>query len=195
MYKRSVNPFADLSIDSDDDFEKPEIHPLAKLIKYRFGYWYDGKLTSYEINKMKEEMDNIKTKLAKYESQVGDTLDELYHLKREQKNLCTNSKECSDNLDAHIKICDSTYKCRKNFVAYECQFKENGRCSHYYKIEHVEEDIGYIEENIHDYHDKYLDMKIKYERALAIKEDRLEEYQRQMDEDWDDYNHAISMIM
>ena len=52
MYKRSVNPFADLSIDSDDDFEKPEIHPLAKLIKYRFGYWYDGKLTSYEINKM-----------------------------------------------------------------------------------------------------------------------------------------------
>ena len=78
MYKRSVNPFADLSIDSDDDFEKPEIHPLAKLIKYRFGYWYDGKLTSYEINKMKEEMDNIKTKLAKYESQVGDKLDELY---------------------------------------------------------------------------------------------------------------------
>ena len=98
-------------------------------------------------------------------------------------------------MNEHIKICDSTYKCKKNFVAYECQFKENGRCSHYYKIENVEEDIGYIEENIHDYNIDYIDLKVIYDRALAVKEDRLEEYQRQMDEDWDDYNHAISMIM
>ena len=47
----------------------------------------------------------------------------------------------------------------------------------------------------YDYNIDYIDLKVIYDRALAVKEDRLEEYQRQMDEDWDDYNHAISMIM
>jgi hypothetical protein len=193
MYNRSNNPFADLYVDSDDEFEKPEVHPTATLIKFRFSHWYYGKLTSYEINKIKEEMIKCKTNRDKYRSLVSDELTNLYNLRREEKKLCSNSKECSDELYAHIKICDSTYKCTINYVAYECQFKENGRCSHYYKIEHLDQDIGYIEESLDDYQDKCIDLEIMYERALAVKEDRLEEYQRQLDDDWDDYNYEVSM--
>ena len=50
----------------------------------------------------KKEMDNIENKVDKYRSLLRE---ELYNLKKEQKDLCCNSKECSDEMDEHIKIC------------------------------------------------------------------------------------------
>ena len=35
------NIFSELYIDSDEEFDKPEIHHVAKLIKYRFSCWYN----------------------------------------------------------------------------------------------------------------------------------------------------------
>lgn len=180
---------------SDNEFEKPVVHPTAKLIKHRFSSWYTGKLTWREINEIKHKMDNIKNKLDKYTSSVSDELKKLYNLKKEHKDLCFNSKECSDNLDEHIKTCVSTYKCTKSYVAYECKSKDNGKCSHFYMIENLDANIEYIEECIDDYKDKYIDLEITYERALALKEDRLEEYERQSEERFEEYSYALSMGM
>ena len=181
MYKNSI--------------EKLEVHPTAKLIKHRFSSWYTDKLTWREINEIKKEMDNIENKLDKYRSLIREELHKLYSLKEEQKKLCNNSKECSDNLDEHIKTCVSTYKCTKSYVAYECKSKDNGKCSHFYMIENLERDIEYIEENLDNYQDTFIELKITYERALAVKEDRLDEYERQSEEELDEYSYALSMGM
>ena len=54
-------------------------------------------------------------------------------------------------------------------------------------MENIERDI---EENIHDYQDTFIELKITYEIALAVKEDRFEEYQRQSEEKWDEYKYG-----
>ena len=53
--------------------------------------------------------------------------------KREQKKLSKSSDNCEKN---QKNICK--YKCEKNFISYDCQFKENGRCSNYFKIDLIE---------------------------------------------------------
>jgi hypothetical protein len=62
-------------------------------------------------------------------------------------------------------------------------------------IENLDANIEYIEECIDDYKDKYIDLEITYERALALKEDRLEEYERQSEERFEEYSYALSMGM
>jgi hypothetical protein len=116
--------------------------PVAQLIKERFSYWYTGKLTLGEINAIKEEMNKAKNDLDAYRDEIYDNKYELIKSLKEQKRLCDRNSECEKNLDAHISICGGKYKCTKDFIAYECQFKENGRCSHYYKIERIEETLG-----------------------------------------------------
>ena len=83
---------------------------------------------------------------------------------------------CAQKLQKHLDDCDGTYKCTKDHVCYECQFKENGRCSHYYEIQRAHEEL-----EIYEYYDEEDQNKInyleyKYERALAVKENRLQEY-------------------
>jgi len=64
---RCNNRFSELYIDSDEEFDKPEIHPVAaKLIKYRFDSWYNGNLTCYEIEKLKEKMLKCEEEKEKY---------------------------------------------------------------------------------------------------------------------------------
>ena len=53
--------------------------------------------------------------------------------------LC--GEDCEKKLHEHIEICnsDSRYKkCTENYVAYDCRFKENGKCEHYYEIEELQ---------------------------------------------------------
>ena len=190
MYIRSINPFSQLFTNSEDEFEKPEIHPVAKLIKYRFSHRYDGKLTLNELDKLKQNMIAAKNRFINYKLEVHYELSLYYNLKREQKSLCYQDN-CQAILQNHLDICS---KCTKNFVGYEClrNYENNGRCSHYYKLDNIEQDICYIEESIDYYNGKYIDIQIEYERALAVKEDRLKEYERQMEDDWDDYNFEIS---
>ena len=168
--------------------------PIGSIINERFDYYYSGKLMWREINLIKEKMDNYKRKIVEYNNKCRDSRKELINSIKKEESLCND--DCLQELKTHIDICKSTHKCDKlceshnkcytcdeNYVAYECQFKENGRCSHYYAIKKFEErleDYEYMED---EYTDSYLDYKIQYERVLAIKEDRYDEYC----EDLDDY--------
>ena len=167
--------------------------PVAQLIKERFSCWYTGKLTLGEINAIKEEMDKAKNDLDTYRDEIYDNKCELVKSLKEQKRLCEGNSDCKKKLDVHISVCDGIdgtgkYKCEKNYISYDCQFKENGRCSHHYEIEHIEETLGEYEYNISEYAASYYDLEISYERALARKENRLEEYEQQMDEEYEDWN-------
>ena len=144
--------------------------PIARLISERFSNWYDGKLTIYEIDAIKEKMDKAENDLDRYRDEIRDNRYELLDSLREQKRLCKSNDECVQKLDAHLKICggiDSVgkYKCEKDFVSYDCQFKENGGCSHYYKIKRIEERLEDYEYVDHSYYETYIDLQISYERA------------------------------
>lgn len=94
---------------------------------------------------------------------------------------------CAQKLQKHLDECttlDVNYKCTKNHVTYFCQFKENGRCSHYYEIERANEELEQEEYYEHEKKDRIMDLEVDYERALAVKEDRLREYLDDMDNDW-----------
>jgi uncharacterized membrane-anchored protein YhcB (DUF1043 family) len=184
----------------DGKWEMLGSSPTAKLIKERFSHWYDGKLTIYEINAIKEEMDKAKYELDKFRDEIYENKYELVCSLREQRRLCKSNDECVQKLDAHLKICggidgNGKYKCGKDYVSYDCQFKENGRCSHYYEIERIEERLGNYQYADDSYYEAYIDLQIAYERALAIKENRLKEYQQQLEDDFDDWSHELSMRM
>ena len=83
---------------------------------------------------------------------------------------------CAEKLQKHLDICPGTYKCTRNFVAYECQFKENGRCSHYFEIQDFKEELERDEYYEDEDRDRLRGLEYKYERALAVKENRLEEF-------------------
>ena len=46
---------------------------------------------------------------------------------------------------------------------------------------------------MNNYNLAYVDLQVSYERALALKENRLEEYERQMEDDWDFEVHQRMM--
>ena len=175
-----------------------EPHHIAKLIKYRFGSYYDGILTIYELNKIKENADKAKKILDNYSDKVFDEQREYRRKIRQQKELCGD--ECVRKLDEHLKICEGIdgtgkYKCTKDFISYDCKYKNNGRCSHYYEIEELESDLGDCNETIYDMRTKLYKLEETYNRELAKKENRIEEYDKEMEEEWDDYNFDIGQRM
>ena len=157
-------------------------HPLYYKITNRFRYEYDGKLMWRELNAMKEEIENKRKSLRDYQKDILSRYAELSDLVREQKNLC--GERCAEKLQKHLDVCDGEYKCTKDFIRYECQFKENGRCCHYYEIERANEKLEELDYYEHEDQNLIIDLEIRYERALAVKEDRLDEYQDELDYDW-----------
>lgn len=94
---------------------------------------------------------------------------------------------CEQKLQKHLDVCtglDGKYKCTKNFVSYDCQFKKNGRCSHYYAIQRANEEIERDQYYEQEDEDRIETLEYEYERALAVKEDRLQEY---LDDMYDSY--------
>lgn len=161
-------------------------HPLYYMITNRFNGRYDGKLMWRELNEMKEELEETRESLANYYREVRDDMNKLCQTIREQNKLC--GEECAKKLQAHLDTCtglDGKYACTETFIYYDCQFKENGRCSHYYEIKRAEEDLEHFEYYEHEKKGRIIDLEIEYERALAIKEDRLKEYEDAIsDDDW-----------
>jgi hypothetical protein len=170
--------------------------PVGKLINERFSSWYTGKLMLREINAIKAKLYEAKNNLDTYRD---DNKCELIASLREQKKLCKSSDKCVQKLNDHLKICggiDGKYKCEKYHVSYDCQFtKENGRCSHYYEIKHIEEQLEDYQYVIDEYYSSYLELEISYERALAVKENRLEEYIQQIEDDYENWNFDMGQRM
>ena len=184
--------------DDEDDFEETlpynmvvdgkwsslEPSPNAKIINERFSSYYHGKLTWREINSIKEKMDKYEKKINEYRDEVSDNRKEHINSIKEQRQLC--NEECAKKLKVHIDICnDSVYKCNEDYVAYDCRFKENGRCSHYYEIKYLNERLEDIEYDEDELTNSYIDYKVEYERVLAIKENRYDEYRRRAEEYFD----------
>lgn len=205
--------------------------PVANLVEFRFGNWYDGKLTIYELNTMKEKIENKRKSLENYREKMRPRLSQLHDLIREQSNLCsegaiehmaridnvlisatissrvvdttaslygffqqvdevnmmkdiisfiTPTETCAQRLQKHLNECtgDGTgnYKCTQNRVCYNCEFKDDGRCHHYYEIERAKEDLEGFEYYEEQCQEKINDLEYQYEKALAVKENRLKEY-------------------
>lgn len=174
--------------------------PIGQLIRQRFDWRYDGKLMWREINVIKADMDEAKNKLEEYRDKIYDNKCELVTSLREQQRLCKSSDKCFKKLDEHLKICggidgNGKYKCDENYISYDCQFKENGRCKHYYEIERIEERLGNYQYYDDNYKSSYLDLQVLYERALAVKENRLKEYEQQEEDDYEDWNFDVGQRM
>jgi len=196
-------------------------HPLYYIITNRFNGEYDGKLMWRELNIMKEQIEKKRKSLIDYQNRFASRREELIELIREQKKLCgqgiqahtvmnssisasdTNitgplavhkvmKETCAQKLQKHLDECTGKYKCTLNYVCYDCQFKENGRCGHYYDIERANEEL----ENFEYYEDEdeslIMDLEIQYERALAVKENRLDEYKYQLEYDYEEWNFEVS---
>jgi hypothetical protein len=158
--------------------------PIGRIINDRFSTYYDGKLTWREINAIKEKMDRCAENRINYEREIEADRYKLIEARKEQKKLC--NAECAKKLEEHLKICDATkYKCTEKYVAYDCRFKENGRCSHHYEIEHINKELEKYEYYLDEYEESYIDYEVEYERALAIKENRYEEYKQRISEYFD----------
>jgi hypothetical protein len=150
-----------------------------------------------DIDELKEKIQIAKKRLEDYEDEV--VLERIVLIKKiqEQKKLC--GSECLRELNKHLEICNGgyekdhpnyrrpCYKCEMRSVCYECKKSENiennGRCSHFYEIEHLEKELENIEYHKDELKDQIINLEVDYERKLAIKEGRYEQYM----EDLDDY--------
>ena len=170
--------------------------PIGQIIKERFSHYYTGKLTWREINLLKEKMDKCLERKEELRRKTQNDRRELVNSIREETRLCND--DCKKKLEEHIKLCKAKhicdticnqhkrcFTCDEDYVAYECRFEENGRCSHYYSIKHYKESLENYEEVDDGYTDSYLDYQVEYDRALAIKEGRYEEYKRRLEEYFD----------
>ena len=165
-----------------------DAHPIRSLIQHRFSSFYSGKLFWFELNKMKKIIDDRRNKLSSYEDKVEDHMSELKYLIREEKKLCYNDSSCAENLKKHLVECQSKYKCTETFLSQDCWLHDNnGRCCHYFKIENSEEDLGRYECIIYEDKESLYDLEVDYEKALATKENRLDEYYQEISDNCDDY--------
>ena len=174
------------------DFNESELvglqykpHPISLLIKERFSDEYDGKLTWREIELIREEMDKAENDLNNYRKEVDGKMDKIRDNIKEQRMFCRRDPTCLTNLHNHVKECVSKWKCTIYSVSNSCRIKYNinKECSHHRKIEDFERCLDNYRVGIYQFNSPFIDLQRKYERALAAKEDRLEEYESQLDAD------------
>ena len=156
--------------------------PIGSLIEDRFSRYYIGKLTEREILSLKDLMNKKKEELSTYKKSVWVEMCDLQSAIKEEEKLC--GSECEKILEEHLNICNSSYKCHDDYVAYECRFIDNGRCNHYYDIKYLKEQLENFEYVIDQYDDDYVDAEIKYKRASTIKRIGYEKYKEDL---YDDY--------
>jgi len=153
--------------------KRRDVHPTAKLIKFRFGSWYDGKVTKYELDRMKEQMEKAEKVLCDYKKEIYDERMDYKYKIGQQKELC--GEECVKKLDEHMKVCERVNgenKCTKDFISYDCQLKSNGRCSHFYEKEELEAKLAFCDETIYNMSILHSSLSYNYERQIAIQENR-----------------------
>jgi len=160
-------------------------HPLCNKIKYRFSQDYNGKRLWIELNEMKENIVKMKKAMREYQEEVWTRRRELRSLIKEQEKLCSEEQTCAQKLQKHLNECigfDGTgkHKCTEYFICYGCKFRENGRCSHYYEIERANEELESEEYYNCEDKNKITFLEYEYIKALAVKEDRLEEFEHDM---------------
>ena len=166
-----------------------EPHPLVEIIKERFDSYYTGKLTIYELDIMKQKMERKRKVMYDYELKIFEK--EVNHQIKRTEQVTQCGDECKRILNEHLINCE---KCSETFLSYDCQFKsDNGTCSHYWEIERLDEILDWYSEQKDNREEKYIDIKCKYQEQLAKKENRLEEYYIEKEDEWDDFCYFENM--
>ena len=153
---------------------------------------------SNELASIQEKIEKTCKKLRDYNDEVLEERKGYMNKIKELEEMC--GEECRRNLEEHLKICDGGYakddpnygrpyyKCEMRSVCYECKKShnrsKNGRCSHYYEIKHLDEQLENLEEYSDYLEDQISDLEADYELKLAIKEDRYKQYNNNL---YDDY--------
>ena len=155
------------SIVMEGEWKRLAPSSIAKIIKYRFSERFDGKLTSAEINSLKEKTVEKKTEIDNYKKEHIDNMQKLREASRKQKLLCKEDPICITKI--------------------------GGYCSHYYDIDQVLED----EDDNYDYfmirkRTELYTLERKYEKALAKKQNKMDEYEQEMEDDWEEYNFRVA---
>lgn len=125
--------------------------------------------------------DNQQTFLSSFINQVPEAM-----IMMENMMSFIPIETCAEKVQKHFDTCAATYKCGGkfgNFVAYECRYGDNGRCSHYYEIQDFKEELERDEYDEDEDKDRLVGLEVEYERALAVKENRLQEYLDDLYED------------
>jgi len=135
----------------------------------------DTILLSTIYSKEEDEEEKVEAPLLNFVDQVYDDTIMMVIV-----SFIEPDKTCSQELQKHLDVCtgdrSGRYKCTKNFVTYDCENGENGRCSHYYEIESAKYDLAGIECYEYEENMAIAELESKFQLALAKKEDRLEEY-------------------
>lgn len=153
-----------------------------------------SEITTDELLAIKENIERLSKRLHNYQCEVHE--ERLgYRIKiEEQQKLCGN--ECLKKLEEHLEICKGGYlendpnygkqyyKCERGSVCYDCgkssNIENNGRCSHFYDIKYLGEQLENLEEYSEDLNDRIIDLQVEYDRKLAIKEGRYEQYKEDL---------------
>ena len=130
-----------------------------------------SEMTNDELLALQEKIQSTKKRLQDYKDEVREERRGYITKIEEEKKLC--GIECLRELEKHLEICDGGYekdhanyrrpyyKCEMRSVCYECKkssnIENNGRCSHFYEIKHLEEQLENIE-----YYDDGLEDQIIY---------------------------------
>jgi hypothetical protein len=180
LFARSVNPFAPLAngykipakpVKSNKTIPKTEIKPIKPV--------EDEK--EEDVSFLKEKLEKLRRDVSEQYDKDFPRIREIKKLMMVQKNSCISTSACAEELKIHLDVCVSEPKCRDNYVAYECRYAhQNGRCSHYYGIKRLEEELEMYEYYIDENRDRIIDLEIDYEVALAKKEGRYEEYKESL---------------
>ncbi len=131
--------------------------------------------TRYHEKKIEKRQKALK----KYKDSIENLLSELSKIIREQNALCIKNETCIQKLQKHLDVCTGfngtgRYKCTKDFNG--CKDIENGRCGHYDNIESASDEIALMEGYVLEENTKIDSLEYDYKKALAIKEDRLQEF-------------------
>ena len=163
------------------DYKREHRNPSYYIIRRNDDAYHEDILLKSELDRLKEELDLAKKKLDDIKNVVYKRIskidEKIYEIKNDCKTICVKWLD-------QIHIC----KCAK---CYACENTEGidrfdlGRCRHYYEIERLKEE--YDEEIIHDYTEKCWEIERRYERELSKKNKALDEYQREMEEEYEDW--------
>jgi hypothetical protein len=153
-----------------------------------------SEITTDELLAIKEKMERVSKRLHNYQCEVHEErLGYIIKIKEQQK-LCGD--ECLKVLEKHLEICKGGYsenypnygkpyyKCERESVCYYCDksgnIANNGRCSHFYEIKYLGEKLENLEEYSEDLNDSIIDLQVEYDKKLAIKEGRYEQYKEDL---------------
>jgi hypothetical protein len=171
------------------DYKDQHRNPSYLINRRNDDAYHDDILLKSEIDRIKEELDlknkkfqmlkNIKFKMMEEtDKKIDQILDDC-------KTMCAKWLD-----QIHICKCEKCDNCKNNEGIDKFDL---GRCRHYYQIERLQEENEYDQEDIQNYTEQIWDIESRYERELAKKQKYLDKYERDLEEEYEDWAFDYSL--